>query len=461
LGDAYVKGSCPDTDTCAVDAATPGILNPAAQALLEAGRERSRSRAHDRAFWSRWISAAGYLAAAVTFAILVPPGQPFSIISFVALAISYALAMRVQFEIGPGFAIPTELVFIPMLFALPARSVPIAVLVGLLLGQLPDVMRHRAPAVSLASAAGSGWFALAPAAVVAAAGDPPATARQFPLLIAALVAQSACDFLSSTAREFAALGIRPHTLLGAMKWVFGVDALLAPVGFAAAIAGRSSSFGLVLPLPLLLLIRWFAAERRAGLDSAVELSQAYRGTALLLGDFIEADDAYTANHSRDVVSLTLAVADQLNLSAQDRRYAEFAALLHDVGKIRVPDEILLKPGPLTLEERKLMETHVLTGEEILTKVGGMLGHIGHLVRSCHERWDGNGYPDGLAGEEIPLIARIVSCCDAYSAMTTDRPYRTALPLQTAVGELTACAGTQFDPAVVAALLERLSDPVAS
>jgi putative nucleotidyltransferase with HDIG domain len=323
------------------------------------------------------------------------------------------------------------------------------------------VLRHRAPVVSLASAAGSGWYALAPAAIIAAAGDPPAAAREFPLLLAALIAQFVCDFLTSAAREFATWGIRPHALLGAMKWVFGVDALLAPVGLASAVAGSSTVFGLALPLPLLLLIRWFAAERQAGLDSAVELSQAYRGTALLLGDFIEADDAYTANHSRDVVSLTLAVADELQLSAQDRRYAEFAALLHDVGKIRIPDEILGKPGPLTPEERKLVETHVLTGEEILTKVGGMLGHIGHLVRSCHERWDGNGYPDGLAGERIPLIARIVSCCDAYSAMTTDRPYRKALPLHTAVGELTVCAGTQFDPAVVAALLKRLNGPVAA
>jgi HD-GYP domain-containing protein (c-di-GMP phosphodiesterase class II) len=98
-----------------------------------------------------------------------------------------------------------------------------------------------------------------------------------------------------------------------------------------------------------------------------------------------------------------------------------------------------------------MKTHTVEGEEMLERVGGLLGEVGHLVRSCHERWDGSGYPDGLAGDEIPLVARIVCCCDAYSAMTTDRPYRAARSVEEAVEELDRCAGTHFDPAVVAAL----------
>jgi HD-GYP domain-containing protein (c-di-GMP phosphodiesterase class II) len=211
-----------------------------------------------------------------------------------------------------------------------------------------------------------------------------------------------------------------------------------------------------MPLPLLFLVSRFARERKAGLDSALELSQAYRGTALLLGDVIEADDAYTGSHSRDVVSLTLAVADEMALSPRDRRDAEFAALLHDVGKIRIDDAILNKPGPLTPEERAVMETHTIEGELLLETVGGLLGRVGHIVRSCHERWDGAGYPDGLAGEEIPLVARIVCCCDAYNAMTTDRPYRKALAQAVAVAEVEACAGTQFDPAVAAALVRVVS-----
>jgi HD-GYP domain-containing protein (c-di-GMP phosphodiesterase class II) len=132
--------------------------------------------------------------------------------------------------------------------------------------------------------------------------------------------------------------------------------------------------------------------------------------------------------------------------------AEFAALLHDVGKLRVPAEIINKPGPLTPEERAIMNQHTIEGERMLQKVGGRLAEVGAVVRACHEDWDGTGYPDGLAGEEIPLAARIVSCCDAFSAMTTDRSYRKALSLDAALAELEANAGTQFDPTVVKSLV---------
>jgi HD-GYP domain-containing protein (c-di-GMP phosphodiesterase class II) len=174
---------------------------------------------------------------------------------------------------------------------------------------------------------------------------------------------------------------------------------------------------------------------------------------MLLGDVVEADDAYTGEHSRDVVSLTLLVAEKLGLDARERRTAEFVALLHDVGKIRIPSEIINKAGPLDADERALIETHTIAGEEMLEKVGGLIGHVGHLVRSCHEHWNGGGYPDGLAGESIPLIARIVCACDAYSAMTTDRPYRAARTRDEALHELERCAGTQFDPRVVASIVK--------
>jgi len=150
----------------------------------------------------------------------------------------------------------------------------------------------------------------------------------------------------------------------------------------------------------------------------------------------------------------LGVADELGLDAAERRDAEFAALLHDVGKIRIPSELINKPGPLDTAERRLMEQHTIEGERMLERVGGLLGHVGHLVRSCHEHWDGNGYPDGLAGEQIPLIARIVCACDALSAMTTDRPYRAARTSNDALAELQRCSGTQFDPRVVAAIVRQ-------
>jgi HD-GYP domain-containing protein (c-di-GMP phosphodiesterase class II) len=114
---------------------------------------------------------------------------------------------------------------------------------------------------------------------------------------------------------------------------------------------------------------------------------------------------------------------------------------------------LNKPGPLTPEERAVIETHTVVGEQMLLQIGGLLAEVGRLVRSCHERWDGGGYPDGLAGKDIPLVARIVSACDAFSAMTTERPYRAALTSDEAIAELRRCAGTQFDPEIVRVLIE--------
>jgi HD-GYP domain-containing protein (c-di-GMP phosphodiesterase class II) len=238
-----------------------------------------------------------------------------------------------------------------------------------------------------------------------------------------------------------------------MAWVYGVDLALTPIALLTAIVADDQPLALLVVLPLLALLAFLAQERRRRIDHALELGHAYRGTAFLLGDVIEADDEYTGNHSREVVELSLAVADKLSLSARQRRSTELTALLHDVGKIRIPAEIINKPGSLTDEERAVINTHTIEGERMLERVGGLLGEVGRLVRSCHERWDGNGYPDGLAGESIPLVARIVCCCDAYNAMTTDRPYRAALPASEALAEVERNAGTQFDPRVVDALRE--------
>jgi HD-GYP domain-containing protein (c-di-GMP phosphodiesterase class II) len=230
-----------------------------------------------------------------------------------------------------------------------------------------------------------------------------------------------------------------------------VDASLSSVGLAVAFGAVDNEFGFLLALPLILLLAVFARQRRLHIDNALELSAAYRGTAFLLGDVVEADDAYTGAHSRDVVELSMAVAAELGLGAQDMRDVEFVALLHDVGKVRIPKEIINKPGRLNEEERAIINTHTIEGELMLKKVGGLLGRVGTVVRSCHERWDGKGYPDGVSGKDIPLVARIVALCDAYNAMTTDRPYRAALSEHEAMAEVVANSGSQFDPGVVDAL----------
>ncbi len=255
----------------------------------------------------------------------------------------------------------------------------------------------------------------------------------------------------AAAREVPRLSVR---LLGP---VLLVDACLTPIGFAVAFAAVGHPAGAALALPLGGLLMYFARDRRARMATALELGRAYRGTALLLGDVVEADDAYTGSHSRDVVELSVAVGPMLGMDEESLRRLEFAALLHDVGKIAIPNEIINKPGALNAEERAIIETHTIEGETMLTSVGGLLAEVGTIVRSCHERWDGAGYPDGIAGEAIPLEARIVSCCDAFNAMTTDRSYRKALPLSEALDELRRNRGGQFDPRVVDCLLELHAD----
>ena len=215
---------------------------------------------------------------------------------------------------------------------------------------------------------------------------------------------------------------------------------------------RSSNPGLILlTLPLIALLWLLARERRQRLDFGMALSTAYRGTATLLGYVVEADDQYTGAHSRDVVDLSRSAAAALGLGAPQRRAVEFAAMLHDVGKIFVPKEILHKPGELNAYEWEVMRQHTIQGERILKQVGGALARVARFVRSSHEHYDGHGYPDGLAGESIPIESRIVTACDAYSAMTTDRPYRAAMRVDQALDELRDSAGTQFDPQVVSAL----------
>jgi HD-GYP domain-containing protein (c-di-GMP phosphodiesterase class II) len=344
---------------------------------------------------------------------------------------------------------------VPMLFLLPLNLVPLCVTAALLVRDPRAFLRGRDQLERLPLLLVSSWHVVGPVAVLLVANG--AAHREvrwsdWPVYVLALGAQFAFDFASTSARDWLGVGIAPWGRVGFMAWVWFVDAALAPVALAIALAGQQHFALSLLAAPLVGLLAFFARERQVRIDHALELSQAYRGTAFLLGDVVEADDAYTGSHSRHVVDLVLCVADDLELSASDRRDAEFVALLHDVGKIRIPGSIINKPGPLTAEERTLMETHTIEGERMLERVGGMLGHVGHIVRSCHEHWDGNGYPDQLAGEDIPRVARIVCACDAFSAMTTDRPYRGARTRDEALAELQRCSGTQFDPLVVDSLL---------
>jgi putative nucleotidyltransferase with HDIG domain len=268
----------------------------------------------------------------------------------------------------------------------------------------------------------------------------------------ALGAQFAGELAVYAVRGRLFYGMRFREVLDEMRLTQRVDSLLAPIGLLAALAAAGAPAAALLVMALIPLLRGFERERESRIQHGLELSRAYRGTALLLRDLLEEDDEYTGHHTEDVVELAVKVAEEMGLDEDARRETEMGALLHDIGKIAVPDEIINKPGPLNDEEWAIMKTHTVVGERMLQQVGGLLSSVGRVVRASHERWDGGGYPDGLAGEQIPVPARICAACDAFNAMTTDRSYRKALPLSVAIGELRENRGTQFAPDVVDALI---------
>jgi putative nucleotidyltransferase with HDIG domain len=182
---------------------------------------------------------------------------------------------------------------------------------------------------------------------------------------------------------------------------------------------------------------------------AQELRRSYTATVRALSNAVEARDAYTGKHAERVTAYGMEIARAVGLAMTDDPEIEFGFLLHDIGKVAVPDAILYKPGKLTDKERALMAQHPVIGAEIVSGIE-FLGEAPKIIRSHHERWDGSGYPDGLAAEEIPLSARVFAVADVLDALTTDRPYRPASPLAVAREMIVAGSGTQFDPQVIEA-----------
>ena len=287
--------------------------------------------------------AAVFALAVAAIAAWAPDRGGHSVVTAGLLVLCYALVARVQFEAGSGVAVPTQLVFIPMLFLAAPAAVPVLVALGFALSTLPEDLRGRHHPGRLGLHIVSASYAVGPVLVLWLAGDPRAALdlKTLALVLTMLVAQSAFDFAG-----WVALGYSPWNQARALLAAWRVDLVLTPLGLALADAGSGHLYAVMLGLPLVWLLGDFAREHTARIDQKEELSKAYRGTALLLGDVVEADDAYTGRHSHDVVSLVLAVSDRMGLDANSRRDAELTALLHDVGKVTIPKSIIQKPGPL-------------------------------------------------------------------------------------------------------------------
>jgi len=194
-----------------------------------------------------------------------------------------------------------------------------------------------------------------------------------------------------------------------------------------------------------------AEAESAVLVEEVEKETARRAAMALAVATLEVSDLGTAEHSDDVLTLCEALGRELELDETSLRHVAAGAQLHDVGKVAVPSVILNKPGPLTQDEWAVVREHTVIGERILRSVPEM-AEVATIVRHSHEHFDGSGYPDGLEGEQIPLASRIILCADAYHAIRSDRPYRAGRPAAEALAEISDCAGTQFDPRVVGALV---------
>ncbi len=395
-----------------------------------------------------------FLVPLVVLLVLAPSsgwGDPLAVVLVFAACV---FASLVRFDIGSGSSSPLLISSVALWYVVPPAWLTVIGGAVFAVGRLIERWHDDEPASLWRTVQGAsdGWSLIGPATVFALLGQPAATVDGVAAFGLALLAFLAVDALIGIGGAWYVHGIKPQIQAKLILWIALVDLALAPIGFLGAIVVTESPWAVLGLLPLTAVLGEFARERRDRLDQAVQLSTAYRGTAQLMGDVLEADHQYTGGeHTQGVVELAISVGLELRLAPRQMRDLEFGALLHDIGKLRVPNEIINKPGKLTDAEWIVMKRHPIFGQEMLDRVGGVLSDAGRIVRAHHERWDGSGYPDGLTGAEIPIEARIITVCDSYSAMTTRRSYSRARTAGEALAELQRCAAKQFDPEVVRAL----------
>ncbi|MGK2878434.1 MAG: HD-GYP domain-containing protein [Solirubrobacterales bacterium] len=243
-----------------------------------------------------------------------------------------------------------------------------------------------------------------------------------------------------------------HRTLVATNLIGAAVIFTLPVGTGHA---NDASSALIITLPALIAVALLSGALAARFNT-MRLNERtrYKATIEALSTALTARDGYTGSHSQETLWLVNAICDELRLTTNACEYVADVALLHDIGKIGIPNDILHEPGQLNDAQWEVMKQHPVIGERIVVTVPG-LEEVARAIRHEHERWDGGGYPDSLKSGEIPLASRIVLVCDAFHAMTSDRPYRKAMNVDEARLELSRNAGTQFDPTVVGALLHVL------
>jgi HD-GYP domain-containing protein (c-di-GMP phosphodiesterase class II) len=397
-----------------------------------------------------WALAGGLVAAlALTGR---PLGNPYVI---ALLAVVAAIAERSRVELSSSLSESISLV--PTLFAAVLFG-PLAAIVVAVASFLPEL---RAPYLRWASYTASRALTAGLTGMTAIA-----VASRIDSVLASVVIATLAGSLVSQCLDAAFAGAavwvrRRDRVLEALQELvplaLSAVPLYAPVvAFLAFAYSQLSPFTLPLFLaPALAAQRLFALYQdqrkltRELVDANLALERANLSFASALVATLDARDRYTAGHSGAVAVYARDIAARMDLSAEQQQLAHVCGLVHDIGKIGLPPGLLEKPGALTLDERREMQLHSEIGERILANVD-TYAEIASIVRHHHERVDGGGYPDGLVGDDIPLLARIIAVADAYNAMTSDRPYRDAMPSRVARLRLAQAVETQFDTSVVAA-----------
>ena len=406
-----------------------------------------------------WAAALG-IATVGTAAWLVAAGYGLPKIWYVvALALVAGIAERQSIALMGDRERGIELAVsvVPLVFTAVAFG-PLAALVVGVLANLSDLRRPYLKWAVYTPARGLTGAAAGLAAAAVHAHTEPAFLTMLAAALAASIAHLAVDVATASGT----LAIRgsgspwsyPRTILP--LFILSTALYVPVVGFLAYGYLRYS-FAVVATflLPVLALQRvaqLYQQQRQATAElqeANTRLEHANMSFAAALVATLDARDRYTAGHSTAVAIYSRDIAMRMGLSQEDQQSAHLAGLVHDIGKIGLPPGLLEKEGPLSLEERRIMQTHSEIGERILANVDDYAA-IATIVRHHHERIDGNGYPDGVVGDEIPLIARIIGVADAYNAMTSDRPYREAMPSPVARLRLAQAVGSQFDVSVVAA-----------
>ncbi|MCX7623844.1 MAG: HD-GYP domain-containing protein [Thermomicrobium sp.] len=382
-----------------------------------------------------------------------------TILTLLILVILTVLAEQLAIDLPFPYTRITVSVSSAVTFAAVLTLGPVLGMLTAVLGTLLDDLLERREGLKILTNINNFALQGAIAAPVyfflAEGGSPLSSLRNFfAMLLAAVLSSSAQTLLLAIVLSLAS-GTSAWYLWRSMARGLLVEFLALPaLGSLFPILAQEHPLALVLMvIPLLGPYLAFRDYR--------QLHHETQGTFELLADLLDRRDPYTAAHSQRVAQLTALILDEFpELSAEEREAIVSAARIHDLGKVATSDIILRKPGRLSEDEFAVIKRHPVDGSEILRHLSPYR-HIVEIVRHHHERWDGKGYPDGLAGEAIPFGSRVIAVADTYDAMTTDRPYRRALTHEEALAELRRGAGTQFDPAVVAAFERALARAAAA